>query len=106
MKYDVDYYINKFSAIPSRKWTTGDFNNDKGRKCALGHCQVGMRDNWSPEANQLNLMFRDAFWYEGVVLNVLTEINDGTVEGSLSLGKHPKTRILAALELIKAGVRV
>lgn len=42
-KFDVDYFINKFEAIPGTNWTTGElWNSQTGACCALGHC--GVRD--------------------------------------------------------------
>ena len=38
-KYTKEYFIKKFSKIPSRQIITGDFETDKG-KCAYGHCGV------------------------------------------------------------------
>jgi hypothetical protein len=38
MKYTVDYFIQKFEAIPEDKWTTGTFMNTVLKnRCALGH---------------------------------------------------------------------
>lgn len=40
MNYDVDYYIEKFKAIPVENWITGDFydGDNPVRRCAMGHC--------------------------------------------------------------------
>lgn len=38
MNYDVDYFINKFEAIPEEMWCVGLWVDSEGRKCALGHC--------------------------------------------------------------------
>lgn len=35
---DLDYFIEKFEAIPEEQWTTGKYRNAEGRCCALGHC--------------------------------------------------------------------
>lgn len=42
MKYDVDYFIEKFEAIPEEKWIKGgtyDFAGT-GNHCVLGHCGI------------------------------------------------------------------
>jgi hypothetical protein len=42
MKYNVDYFIKKFEAIPETKWIT-TYLNLEDAYCALGHC--GVTDN-------------------------------------------------------------
>lgn len=37
-KYDVNYFIKKFSKIPDNKWITGRLSNGTGGYCAIGHC--------------------------------------------------------------------
>lgn len=39
MQYDVDYFINKFKAIPKEKWIKGGLFDypHTGNHCALGH---------------------------------------------------------------------
>lgn len=39
-KFNLDYFIRKFSRIPRNKWTKGTFHSH-GRSCALGHCGEG-----------------------------------------------------------------
>ncbi len=110
-KFDAAYFIKKFEAIPEDQWQAGDFSNSSGtKKCALGHCGI----NWSinnKEGNTLERLVKSS-----LNLNVAS-INDGTGIAStdqekaseselLLLGNTPKQRILAALELIEAGVVV
>jgi hypothetical protein len=54
MKYDVDYFIKKFEAIPSEKWCRGqimefDYEPKTGERiekfCMLGHCGLEKMDN-------------------------------------------------------------
>jgi hypothetical protein len=40
--YTVDYFIDKFTAIDDELWTTENYHDGNGCKCALGHC--GMND--------------------------------------------------------------
>lgn len=42
MKYDLEYFITKFSAIPECDWTEGNLEDQDNPecKCALGHCSV------------------------------------------------------------------
>jgi len=98
MKYTVDYFIKKFTAIPNRLWHTGTIIKDsEGRTCALGHCG-GYN---TTESKALNNHFRTAF-------DVTADcVNDNDYDGkSLKSGRLPKNRILNALELIKMGVKV
>lgn len=102
MKYDVIYFINKFYAIPSDKWTTGRFfkKTDPTVMCALGHCGMyGPRDRTLESLELEKLIRENQFFYGRSAEN----INDGTIFFS-ELGTTPKERILNALLLIKAGV--
>lgn len=38
MKMDTQYFINKFEAIPEKKWIVCSFSNGYGAHCANGHC--------------------------------------------------------------------
>lgn len=38
--YDVDFFINKFSKTPAKKWAVGQFENEIGQCCANGLCGV------------------------------------------------------------------
>jgi hypothetical protein len=90
MKYTVDYFINKFKAIPSSKWTTGQYTI--GTKCcALGHCGERGLGVGGPEAKALGEMLRTG--------STVVKINDG--EHPLYLQKTPRARILAALKDLK-----
>lgn len=96
-QFTVDYFINKFSAIPEDEWIIGKTNNGN-KMCALGFCQareIGgvVRLDDYPEALSLYRMFNKAL---GVPV---FEINDGR-DGRYRQ-PHPKQRILAALYDIK-----
>lgn len=89
----VEYFINKFEAIPEEKWATGEYSK-KGKCCALGHCGV------KTEKRTGFPILTD----EGEVLNELLdykvpEINDGQDERYKQT--TPKERILAALKDVK-----
>jgi hypothetical protein len=90
--YDVDYFTNKFEAIPEESWCTGTYNfGDK--RCAYGHCglseEVPSMAN-VPEARALRDLDRT---------RVFNRINDGN--DSRYQQKTPKQRVLAALKDIK-----
>lgn len=92
MTFDVDYFIKKFEAIPHDKWTTGDYGDNLGRKCALGHCA-----DWTTgEGRDLQELFLNRR------LRV-TDVNDGKDPEYNFHGSHPKNRVLAVLRDIKEG---
>lgn len=95
MKYDVDYFIQKFEAIPEDEWGMGWLANElTGKKCMLGHC--GQRDyiNPTPEVEALSRIF-DLEW-----TTELYEINDGIGKWK-HLAIKPKDRVLKALKVLK-----
>ncbi len=46
IKYLIEQFTRKFSAIPEDRWTTGEVQNKKGKRCVFGHClsAVGTTD--------------------------------------------------------------
>lgn len=107
-KYDVDYFIKKFEAIPEEKWYQGTyFNEDKTAFCALGHC--GQKDY---KHTKQSIALINIFKKADKALNVYN-VNDGNynwysdvyIEGfrdfNIYLGDTPKERILNALYNIK-----
>ena len=95
-KYDRDYFIRKFEAIPDELWMTESYT-DGTRCCAYGHC--GRRsakhpcddDPHTPESRALSVLFEAA----GITFLRVAPINDGYC---LEYQQHtPKARILAAL---------
>lgn len=92
MKYDANYFIQKFEAIPENQWCTGIYVHE-GTRCALGHCGVLNEDDGEVvgEARGLCIVIESAF---GPTVNV-TAINDG--EDHRFLQFTPKQRMLAAL---------
>jgi len=67
MKYDIQYFIDKFEAIPENKWIKGTvYDTNSGRCCALGHCGVRetspANSKWiqTEEANALENIYRYA----------------------------------------------
>lgn len=88
MIYDADFFIEFFSKIPEEKWTTWIFEDNKGRRCALGHCGAGKRNALEAVLHGNTMGINDdPFCYWEHNLNAHT----------------PKTRILAALKLAKEG---
>lgn len=93
-RYTVDYFINKFKAIPRNRWCTGSLVDTEGRRCALGHCQIRMG---TPIGREASALIKLMSGYYRVGHNPVAQINDDTT----SKWKHPRTRILMALKKIK-----
>lgn len=92
--YTVQFFIDKFEAIPENKWNVNSYINIEGDKmCAYGHCGVrGMDESFRnyPEARALAAIGINHFGYDKFV-----DINDGGSSGYDQ--PTPKQRILAAL---------
>lgn len=84
MKYTVDYFIEKFEAIPEELWCIGTFQIGE-KCCAFGHC--GGTEHIGANTVECNELIK--------VLTVVAETNDGT--NKLYQQPTPKQRILAAL---------
>lgn len=91
-KYTVDYFIQKFKAIPENKWGTGTFVFKDGRKCALGHCGMTSQKRTGKEAKSL----LDLFEINGFDV---AKVNDDQCCDFRQ--KTAKTRILSCLNVIK-----
>jgi len=84
-KYNKQYFIDKFKAIPVNNWWVGGYINPDNpkQKCALGHCNY---------CERMSL---------GELIYCVASINDGRLEDYFKLGKTPKQRILTALKQVK-----
>lgn len=91
--FTVDYFINKFQAIPEEQWTTEKFSNDLGQHCALGFC------GWSQTKDELQegRALIDLCW--NYLDSSIAWINDGLEDKYQE--STPKSRVLAALNDIK-----
>jgi len=93
--YNVDYFINKFEAIPENEWHTGHYSNyDNTAHCALGHCGEGIHK--TKESKHLSILIRTNLDDRHFAV---PNINDG--ENEKYQQPTPKQRILAALYDIK-----
>lgn len=103
MEFIVDYFIEKFEAIPEEKWVTGIFKDKKGNCCALGHCgrdvtQFGIID--TEEASDLVALFSK----NGFSVTVVNDSSNGVIyNGKIIIGSTPKERILNVLKSLKNG---
>ncbi len=111
-KYTVDYFIEKFEAIPEENWTRGSIS-DGNCKCALGHCGVVQSDDggWilNDESKALGNLFYgnesirvkyefDSDYVADERIDIVWNINDIYRD---DMGLTPKKRILRALEMVK-----
>lgn len=97
MTYSVDYFLEKFYAIPDEMWLIGNFvdKSNPAIKCALGHCGY----HWSKYTEEAQVLREHIFETD--------LINDGTDSNGINfseLGDTPKERILNALLLVKCGL--
>lgn len=116
-QFTVDYFIDKFSAIPENKWTQRKLYS-QDMSCSLGHCKVTENDfnydlmtfEGTDEAKALISLFStlsisicgrqkpNACSFSNYSFNV-TYVNDGDADQYPQ--PTPKQRILAALNDIK-----
>jgi len=104
-KFDKEYFIKKFEAIPENKWCTTNLKSpvDNECHCALGHCGIeSYQDGLTLEAKALVNILEPI--HKKVVsmpamgeYAVVYEINDGPDK----LGSKPKERILNALRMVE-----
>lgn len=92
MIYTVDYFINKFEAIPDNEWTMNSYIDKLGRHCALGHCGC-TNPNYTIEGKALENLF------EKHLCTAVTYVNDDRED--LFKQQTPKSRVIAALKEIK-----
>lgn len=94
MKYDIDYFIKKFSKIPPKHWTDGEYVKLQTPKvrCALGHCNENHAIR-TEESNALRSIFNASIQ---IPVGVINDTGGGLFEE-----KTPKARIMAALNYIK-----
>ena len=96
MKYDADYLFNFLEAIPDRKWCVGEWQNEKGQRCAGGLC--GEATYSSTRASRMLNEINKAVWGR-----YTDDINDGSsyCPDRLRQYARPRTRILHALREAK-----
>jgi hypothetical protein len=96
MKYNIDYFIERFKAIPDEKWTVNEREDRLGRRCAHGHCYDGKLDVG------LGCLREDALskiCMKGLKVDGIGYINNGS--DARFTQPTPKERVLAALEFCK-----
>lgn len=115
MRYDVDYFIEFFSARPANQWAVRTFCDARNRRCAVGHCvtrELPGYHAWDAfRASGLKLAeeTRDRLMVLAQLFNhddykegerMIQRINNG--DDPRYKQKTPRARILAALHDIKA----
>lgn len=106
--YTVAYFIEKFSAIPEKYWSVGLGHAKYGTACALEHCGSTTSPS-TPEAKALYKIIYKALRIPVWIINDCKSAHNPSVAdyGPIyELGDTPKKRILAALELAKAGIKL
>jgi hypothetical protein len=96
MKYDLDYFIAKFEAIPEEKWTVKKFERD-GKCCALGHC--GFRENVQESGFVTNSLTGEGQALRSLAPDIIL-INDG-INDLANYAPTPKQRVLKHLRALK-----
>ena len=95
VRYDADYFIRRFSAIPDEKWCTGAYRKGDAM-CASGHCLLWGDHGRRESTNEWRALC-DMFGR-----NAPSLVNDGHCPRYRQ--KTPRARILAALrDAKKAG---
>lgn len=96
-KYNKQYFIDKFSAIPSDQWIENFYSDKSGKyHCVLGHLGAGIK-NPLPRNDEEYACFNNLIW-DNLKCNPIF-INDGF--DARYKQDNPKDRILAALNDIK-----
>jgi hypothetical protein len=107
MEYSIDYFIQKFEAIPENQIGEGEIE----KHCALYHCGVKTNKdykNLSEEAIALANIFKPLYHTqeENNLSVYIYSINDGSdnVNGIIEnvIGNTPKERLLNSLYKLKA----
>ena len=105
MQYTLEYFINKFNAIPEAKWSgiaaiADPTYINKNFTCAMGHC--GGYPSISQESRALAHVLKDWYKIHNLACRtdgaIIFEINDNNM---LCKEPTPKQRILKALNDIK-----
>lgn len=99
--YTIQYFIDKFKAIPEEQWTRGQLTDANGRHCALGHCgvkNIDRRDETNKEAEALETIYRESFTKTAFLDQCYSVwyINDR------NRVKTPKQNVLEWLESLKS----
>ena len=97
MKYNADYFIKFFEAIPDRKWCTRVYTDDEGRHCGYGHVYDA-----SSGTDDIACCLRGIIWK--IIRCDVSDVNDGLTKfcpARLLKFKRPRTRILHALREAK-----
>ncbi len=104
MTYTIEYFIEKFEAIPEELWTAGIMHDRNGKYCALGHCGVlkfdllgTIRFKYTDESHALMDIFKQFHMYP-------EEVNDFPRYNDRFKANSPKTRILGALRQFKGNI--
>jgi len=106
-KYTVDYFIEKFSAIPEEMWTVGETEDIDGKKCALGFCSLKSANNSNKETKSLCIILKPyliniaPFRTNHILNEEIWYVNDRMINHN----RNPKKNILDGLMWVKDNVK-
>ena len=97
--YTLQYFRDKFAAIPDNKWCMRVFTSPSGAHCALGHCMG--KDAWTAPMSELRSL-------SDLLRNSIQEFTHGysvalvndDEENVYGLGTTPKQRVLALIDRV------
>lgn len=100
--YNVDFFINKFEAIPENKWCIEQRFDHAGRRCAHGHCSTLQAEDAGRATKEESALIEIA--KSNICDYGFANINNGYDKRYPQ--PTPKQRILAALYDIKGNSAV
>lgn len=93
-KFDLEYFVSKFEAIPDDQWITGEFFDERGCKCAYGHCgAVNSSTDTIESSKLLDLDLEHSFR--------IAAVNDNTDNEYSAYGSTPKQRVVNYLKSLR-----
>lgn len=98
---NLTYFIDKFTAIPESKWTTGEFHKPNSDSyCALGHCGIGVVNGNTSDGIVLQALLRNLTNGQ----HRIHHVNDDSDGDYKVYGKTPKQRVVNFLIELRAVV--
>lgn len=105
--YTIQYFIDKFSAIPEDKWCSYTQQDNQGRRCAIGHC-LPTKERRMLKSGDYLFPEDGSATEEGKALNILSLQCLGTYIAMINNGNDhrfqqptEKQRVLAAFQYAK-----
>lgn len=100
MEYTIQYFIDKFEAIPEEKWITGVTKDVFGNCCAIGHLgAITSNFDFKGHSGEVKALLGISGKDEDG-LPVITNVNDGYLPYK-NLGSTPKQRVINYLKSLQ-----